>query len=232
LGFNEKIFGELLNLFKTILRSIDYDYEFVELIHESNIIDHLIKEFNEIYFFYLDTNNKILLILIEIFYFISKDRKSIKMLMNSQLPATINNMINSIEPMTISLFSEKMFEFCIVIISSFLKTKTCAKIFYVNYTNLIEKIKTILMEYKYINSKENLKSKIVVFFQLVIEYENNDKNLMTRLLTKTYFKDLKLKNPHSTLTFENLIEKTLSYIENPEATYDRSRLSRVSIMFI
>ena len=227
LGFNEKIFCELLLFFKTILKSLDY--EFFDIIQESNIIDHLIKEFNEIYYFYLDSNNKILLVLTEIFYFISKDRKAIKILINSQLPATIATMIGKIEAQTFSTFSEKMFGDFIAIISGFLKTKTCAKIFYVNYTNLIEKLKIVLMDY---GLKENFKFFIISFLNLVIEYENADQNLMTRTITKAYFKDLILKSQGSTLTYKNLIEKSISYIENPEATQDRSRYSRVRSFFL
>lgn len=55
-GINEKIYYEILTFLKNIIKVC----EFNEGIEETSLVEHLINEFSEIYFFYLDTNNRIL----------------------------------------------------------------------------------------------------------------------------------------------------------------------------
>jgi hypothetical protein len=207
MGINEKIYYEILVLFKNILKSCEY----AEVAEETNLVDHFISEYNEIYSFYLDTRNRMLEIISEILAIFSKEKIFLKNLINSKLPLIIENILKNIIDSRSESACEKIIENYANIFNSFFKSKEYSKIIYNQYLSSLENLKTILFNARI---SENCMLKMLMLVHLLIEYENVEL-LKDKIITPIFLRELGIKIPTNQKSIKDLIEKCINLIENP-----------------
>jgi hypothetical protein len=206
-GINERIYYEILVLFKNVIKSCEY----AEVAEEANIVDYFINEYNEIYSFYLDTRNRLLEIISEILAIFSKEKIFLKNLINSKLPIIIENILKNVIDSKTESACEKIIENYANIFTSFFKSKAYSKLIYNQYLSSLENMKTILF-----NSRisENCMLKLLMLIHLLIEYENIEL-LKDKIVTPIFLRELSIKIPTNQKTTKDFIEKCLNMIENP-----------------
>jgi hypothetical protein len=223
-GVNEKIYWEILYLLNNIIKSCEY-YEAVE---ETNLIDHLVNEYNEIYCFYLDTHNRILEIISEIFSLFSKERNLLKGLLNSKLPKVMENILKNISESNSTDTNDKIIEHLMNIFISFFKFKEYSKLIYNNYKVSLDIIKNIIFT---LPMSENCLNKLLQLCHLLVEYENSDV-VKDKIITQVFLRELSLKIPSNQKNHKEMVEKCLMLIENPFFDKMRKTINESNSKFI
>ena len=212
-GLNEKIYFELLSLFKSIIKSCD----FLEAIEDTLFLDHLLMECNEIYCFYIDHRNRLIEMITEILFILCKEKAILKNIINSSYPILLEKIIKNMLDSGQEDLNDKSFEMYIGILSAFFKNSEYSKLIYSNNSKTLEYIKIIILNFKI--SEKNL-LKILSLFKIILQYENIE-NINDRILTIIFFREFSMKIPSEKYDLKNKIEECNLLIENP--LQERSR---------
>lgn len=223
-GVNEKIYWEILYLLNNIIKSCEY-YEAVE---ETNLIDHLVNEYNEIYSFYLDTQNRILEIISEIFSIFSKERNLLKGLLNSKLPKVMENLLKNISESNSTDTNNKIIEHLMNIFISFFKFKEYSKLIYNNYKVGLDIIKNIIFT---LPMSDDCLNKLLQLCHLLVEYENSEV-IKDKIISQIFLRELSLKIPSNQKNHKDMVERCLMLIENPFFDKMRKTINESNSKFI